>query len=615
MAGAVGVTSEMASRMVRDLLISGGRQAAVAEAEARQHRLQRGAGSTLPMLLPSRRSQSTGLLPVAAPSRGSGAGPSAPPPRGWTSASGVPSGDPGGSSTLDGNPADAALAKKRRAEARQRAQDGRDNLAVESGLSFCEEKAVRPQSTPGYQRAFLMVLAFLATLGTWPVTKQQVSPQDFRKIAESQPDQLDGSMCDYFDWLYFSGSMAHEAEKAKAAVLHYTPSLSAVVDLPRMTRALQGFRKVSPGSSRFPLPWEILGALVGWLSAYGHGEMALALLVMFTAYLRPSELFMPRICDFSCLKDRWLVNLAPGDTGVLTKTGLQDEAIYLDNQLFPAMGRALKQHIKDLGYNLTTMRRATQSMWTFSLALFRQTVQKGAEELGLPDGFCLYMARHGGVSADILLGYREWLESKTRGRWHSDTTHKRYCKQGLLTRYLQFCPKEVVEFGETVMGDKEQLLQIVLGHKMLTAPRVQPHKVKKVTRVGPVPASRPSAQPGIFLKLTGEDQAENDLALPEPSVKENLDRAIVPVEPMKKTTPMKAKPMKKTTPMKAVMKKTAPMKATAMKLKVMKVAIKIMKSAPMKVMKAPMKMKAARRKPARLPTRAPVRRRPAGRRR
>ncbi len=151
------------------------------------------------MQLPSRRSQSTGLLPVAAPSRGSGAGPSAPPPRGRTSASGAPSGDPGGSSTLDGTPAGAALAEKRRAEARQRAQDGRDTLVVESGLTFCEGRAVRPHSTPGRQRAILTELVFLATRGTGPVTKQLVLPQDFRGIAESQPDQLDRSTCLYFD--------------------------------------------------------------------------------------------------------------------------------------------------------------------------------------------------------------------------------------------------------------------------------------------------------------------------------------------------------------------------------------------------------------------------------
>ena len=400
MAGAVDVTPEMASRMVRDLLISGGRRAAAAEGEARKHPLRRGAGSMSPMQLPSRRSQSTGLLPVAAPSRGSGAGPSAPPPRGRTSASGAPSGDPGGSSTLVGTPAGAALAEKRRAEGRHRAQDGRDTLVVESGLTFCEGRAVRPQSTPGRQRAILMELVFLATRGTGPVTKQLVLPQDFRGIAESQPDQLDRSTCHYFDWLYFSGSTAHEAEKAKAAALHYTASPSAVVDLPRLTCALQGFCKVAPGSSRSPLPWEILGAGGGWFSAEGHGKMIRVLTAMFTAYLRRSELFVPKICYFSCLKDWAMINVAQGGTGVFTKTGLQDEAIFSDNQLFPAIGRVLEQHIIDLGYDLTTMRRATQSAWTFSPALFRQTVQKEAEELGIPDGLCLYKAPHGGVSAD-----------------------------------------------------------------------------------------------------------------------------------------------------------------------------------------------------------------------
>ena len=51
-----------------------------------------------------------------------------------------------------------------------------------------------------------------------------------------------------------------------------------------------------------------------------------------------------------------MINVAQGGTGVFTKTGLQDEAIFSDNQLFPAIRRVLEQHIIDLGYDLTTMR-------------------------------------------------------------------------------------------------------------------------------------------------------------------------------------------------------------------------------------------------------------------
>ena len=44
---------------------------------------------------------------------------------------------------------------------------------------------------------------------------------------------LDGSMVKCFDYLYFWGSMAHEAEKATAAVIHYAPWRSHPKDLPR----------------------------------------------------------------------------------------------------------------------------------------------------------------------------------------------------------------------------------------------------------------------------------------------------------------------------------------------------------------------------------------------
>ena len=214
----------------------------------------------------------------------------------------------------------------------------------------------------------------------------------------------------------------------------------------------------------------------------------------------------------------------------------------------------------------------------------------------------------------ILLGYRKWLESKGPGRRLSGTTHKRYCKQGQPTWCLPLCPKKVVPFGKTVGGGKERLQQIVPGHKRHTVPRVQPHMVKKETRGRPVPASRPSAQPGIFLKLTGVDEAGKGLVLTEPSVEENSDRVVVPVEPLKKTTPLKAMPTKKTTLLKASTKKSAPLRVEAVKSEVMQVAMKIMKSAPTKAIRISTKVMAARRRPARQPARAPVRRRPGGRR-
>ena len=341
--------------MMRDLLTSGGRAAALVEAQQRTESLRSVAGTSSRTLTPtvrpsSDRSRSRGPQSSDASVRRScTAGPSAPAPQGWTQRTGASSVGPASSSIQAGPQGDGGQSKSARALGRRRQQDGRDPIALESGLSFCEERAIRPQSTPGYQRAFLLLLTFLATLGTWPLTQGNVSPSDYKKVSLARPEQLDASLCDYFDSLYFSGSMSHEAEKAKAAAMHYVPTLIASMDLPRMTRALQGFRKIAPGSSRYPLPWGILGALLGWLTSGGHHEMALALLVMFVCYLRPSELFMIRVCDISQRRGVWTIILAASDSGLLTKTGQQDEGVLLTNQIFSRLGDAMEAHLNDMG--------------------------------------------------------------------------------------------------------------------------------------------------------------------------------------------------------------------------------------------------------------------------
>ena len=66
-----------------------------------------------------------------------------------------------------GGRADAAQSKNVRAARRAREHDNRDSMAVASGLSFAEERAIKRVSSPGYQRSFHLLLIFLAAHG-WP---------------------------------------------------------------------------------------------------------------------------------------------------------------------------------------------------------------------------------------------------------------------------------------------------------------------------------------------------------------------------------------------------------------------------------------------------------------
>ncbi len=366
MSAGIGMTAEMATRVMRDAVAISSRKAALEEIAARQERLRRFAGTETRTLLPPRSPATATPAPRTSSLPSSSAGPSAPVPLGWTQRPGGGSTGQVGFSMQTGDPAAGAPVKMQRALTRAPARDKRDPIAVESDLSCCEQKAVRPRSTPGYQRAFLLMLAFLVGLGTWPLDRGEVTPGVFRREASRTPSLVDASLVDYFDYLYFSGSMAHEAEKAKASALHCANFLEYPRDLPRTARALRGFRKVAPGSSRFPLPAEIFGALQGQLITSNHCEMALAFALMFIAYLRPSELFGLRVCDVIMRAGHVVINLAPGDTNVVTKTGLQDEGVWLENKIWPGLIETLEKHLSDLGYTTASAATALKAVCRLS---------------------------------------------------------------------------------------------------------------------------------------------------------------------------------------------------------------------------------------------------------
>ncbi len=395
-------------------------------------------------------------------------------------------------------------------------------------------------------------------------------------------------MCDYFDYLYFSGAQAHEAEKSKAALVHCLPDLNIQTSLPRMLRALNGFRKLSPGSSRFPLPWEVLGAMIGWLTSFGHAEMALALIVMFTCYLRPSELMWLRICDVMHHGKRWIINLAPGDTGRTTKTGLTDEAIDLSSQIFGRLGDALFEFIKARGFTRDSMKKSASPLWTFSIHQLRQIVEKCVAALNIPEGFSLYMLRHGGVTRDVLLDYREWLEAKTRGRWLSDVMLKRYCKPGLIARYINAIDPKVMKYGEQVMADDATIQKLLSEELAIAPPTLAPRSAKQPAKKGPLAAPIADAEP------TSSDEEVEDTPPKRPKSKE---KSILRESAMKAVKKKTTKAMK--VPVVKVMKVIPKPRARVMK--VMKVkpkprarAMKAMKVKTMKAMKVIKRPSAAR---------------------
>jgi len=59
--------------------------------------------------------------------------------------------------------------------------------------------------------------------------------------------------------------------------------------MPRLEKALRGWRKAGPNGMTWPMPEDIAHALAGMLCCMNQHDMALKLCLDFTAYTRPGE--------------------------------------------------------------------------------------------------------------------------------------------------------------------------------------------------------------------------------------------------------------------------------------------------------------------------------------
>ena len=138
MSAGIGMTAEMATRVMRDAVAISSRKAALEEIAARQERLRRFAGTETRTLLPPRSPATATPAPRTSSLPSSSAGPSAPVPLGWTQRPGGGSTGQVGFSMQTGDPAAGAPVKMQRALTRAPARDKRDLIAVESDPSYCE---------------------------------------------------------------------------------------------------------------------------------------------------------------------------------------------------------------------------------------------------------------------------------------------------------------------------------------------------------------------------------------------------------------------------------------------------------------------------------------------
>jgi hypothetical protein len=154
-----------------------------------------------------------------------------------------------------------------------------------------------------------------------------------RGLDVTDASSLDRLLTIYMNKIYLEGYQAYRGDRLAAAVLHFHPQFGKMGSekLPRMWRALKGFRKLTPGHSRQAYPLMVWAALACELRRVGKLRMALFLLVSLSSYARPSEVI--RLQTYCLVRpahgvtSSWSLLMNPEERGERSKTGEFDNSV------------------------------------------------------------------------------------------------------------------------------------------------------------------------------------------------------------------------------------------------------------------------------------------------
>jgi len=258
-------------------------------------------------------------------------------------------------------------------------------------------------------------------------------------------DTLDDWLALWMDEEYLNGEQAHVGSHLMAVAKFHLPAFGKAGSrrLPRAGQALRGFRRLAPGRTRLPLPWEAVALIAEQLALDGYWATALLVVLAFHCYFRPSEGFkltremmVPPIGGSRY--GNWSLVLHPFESAVASKTHQFDESVVVDAPEFKLL----------LDPALAWLRQCTppgQPAFAFTQADFVQRFRLAGQRCGLgvlkPE---LCMLRHSGPSFDQAIKYRTLAEIKLRGRWMSDAAVQRYRKEGRVSEQLHRLPRHVL---------------------------------------------------------------------------------------------------------------------------------------------------------------------------
>ena len=190
-----------------------------------------------------------------------------------------------------------------------------------------------------------------------------------------------------------------------------------------------------PAQSRLPLPKVIMFGLCMKLMAKGLAEIALMVITAFDLYLRPGEV--------ANLRSRNIVAPVRGageqfrlitviirdyEGGVPDKIGVFDNSLRLDNPRTKWIGEFLLQKARNTN-------GPDALIFNTQMETFRKEFAAAGKSLGI-DLLHPYQLRHGGASEDLSSKLRDHHHVKSRGRWKTDQSVRRYGKIGRIQQLL-----------------------------------------------------------------------------------------------------------------------------------------------------------------------------------
>ncbi|CAE7218022.1 unnamed protein product, partial [Symbiodinium necroappetens] len=269
-------------------------------------------------------------------------------------------------------------------------EKGAGKLAQEGGLTILERRSVSGEIEGQYTQHYEKFKAFCKENGgSWP----------------PQLVDVDALLADYLDTLFLQGKSASEGEKAVAALefLH----IGAKNKAPRSRRALKGWRKEVPPGSRLPLPKLAMYGIAMLLYYRGRRLMALKVEPVYQTYS---------------------IVIRDLEDGRPDKIGVYDNSLPLDNPETSWIGPHLHQRA-------SSMKKKTDFLYDFSMEEFRKSFGDAASKLGL-GVVHPYQLRHGGAAEDLNSRFRDHNAVKSRGRWKTDQSVRRYTKIGKIQQLL-----------------------------------------------------------------------------------------------------------------------------------------------------------------------------------